>query len=306
MRMAPARRLNMLCAPGKGGGQMKVDLRGRSLPFCLIRRYFTDGVGHAAAELAFFLLFSVCPLLMVLNSLLGLAHIPEDALLSLTRLLPDDVRGIILSYLEYLGMTDSLRPLLLGAAMTLYFLSRVVRSMMYAMNRIYGHPNRRGAVRNVIVSILMTAGFLLLLAASLFLLVLGVELVALVERWFPMLADGLATVRMLCYPLALGLVLFVLLMIYWLLPPTRVRWRDVMPGAVFSLAGWMLLTRAFSYYVDHMARYSILYGSIGAIIVLMLWLYLTSTTLLMGAVLNDALADRKRDHPATREIHNIN
>ena len=53
-----------------------------------------------------------------------------------------------------------------------------------------------------------------------------------------------------------------------------------------------------------MARYSILYGSIGAIIVLMLWLYLTSTTLLMGAVLNDALADRKRDHPATREIHN--
>ena len=61
------------------------------VPFRLIERYFKDGVAHAAAELAFFLLFSLFPLLMVLNSLLGMANLPEVSVLEMTRFLPDDV-----------------------------------------------------------------------------------------------------------------------------------------------------------------------------------------------------------------------
>lgn len=280
---------------------MKAGLRSQALPLCLVRRYFADGVAHAAAELAFFLLFSMFPLLMVLNSLLAFAHIPEDAVLSVTQLLPDDVQEIIMGYLSYLGTTESLRPLLVGAVLTIYFLSRVVRSLMYTMSRVYGRKNHRGAVHNTLVSILMTAGFLLLLAASLFLIVIGVELIAIIEKWIPMVRRGFELIRLLGYPIAIGVIVFFLLMIYWLLPPARIRWRDALPGAVFSLAGWMILTRAFAYYVDNMGRYSILYGSIGALIVLMLWLYLTSTTLIMGAVLNDELADRRQSAPAARE-----
>lgn len=273
---------------------MRNELDGAPLAICLLRRYFLDGVGHAAAELAFFLLFSMSPLLMVLNSIIAFIHFPEDALLEATRFLPADVRSIILGYLDYLGATRDAGPLLVGSVLTLYFLSRVVRSLMYTMNRIYDCPNRYGAVRNVAVSIVMTAGFLLLLAASLFLVVAGLELAELLERWFPIIGRGVRLIRLLGYPAAVGLILLFLLLIYWLLPPVRVRWREALPGAAFSLAGWIVLTRAFAYYVDHMARYNLLYGSIGALIVLMLWLYLTSTTLIMGAVLNDALTRRRR------------
>ena len=92
------------------------------IPMRLVERYFKDGVAHAAAELAFFLLFSLFPLLMVLNSLLGLAHLSEVTILNATRFLPTDVQQILVNYMNFLGSNDSVRPLLLGSCLTLYFL----------------------------------------------------------------------------------------------------------------------------------------------------------------------------------------
>lgn len=265
----------------------------------MAERYFTDGVSHAAAELAFFLLFSLFPLLMVLNSLLGMANISDAALLEVTRFLPDDVQNVLLGYLAYLQERESAPPLLIGSIMTLYFLSRAVRSIIYSMSRVYC-SKRGGMLHNLFISLILTAGLLLLIGASTFSVVAGQWFVAMVERWFPTMVTQAELMHYLAYPIAVAIALIFLMLLYSLVPPVRVHWRNALPGACVSLIGWFFLTRCFAYYVDHMGRYSILYGSIGAIIVLMLWLYLTSTTLIMGGVLNQILLEhrtgQKREH----------
>ena len=73
------------------------------------------------------------------------------------------------------------------------------------------------------------------------------------------------------------------------MPNLRLTFRQVLPGALFSFGSWVLVSLVFSFYVDNIARYSLLYGSLGAIIVLMLWLYITCITLLLGPMLNHIL-----------------
>lgn len=90
-------------------------------------------------------------------------------------------------------------------------------------------------------------------------------------------------------PLAVSIIFLFVLLVNRLVPNVRLSFRQVLPGALLSLGSWVLISVAFSFYVDNVARYSLLYGSLGAIIVLMLWLYLTSITLLLGPVLNDIL-----------------
>ena len=119
---------------------------------------------------------------------------------------------------------------------------------------------------------------------SILLIVVGQRFLEIITRWFPMLEAGATRLHYLSYPVAIVIALGFLIVLYSLVPPVHIRWRDALPGAGVSLVGWVVLTRCFAYYVDNMGRYSILYGSIGAIIVLMLWLYLTSTTLILGGV----------------------
>ena len=154
-----------------------------------------------------FFAVSLFPLLMVLNSLLGLAHLSEVTILNATQFLPEDVQQILVNYMTFLGSNDSVRPLLLGSCLTLYFLSRAVRSIMYSMRRIYRCSTDHTMLHNLLVSLVLTGGLLLLLGASIFLIVVGQEFLQLVMRWFPMLYSGLILVRYLGYPAAICIAL---------------------------------------------------------------------------------------------------
>ena len=84
--------------------------------------------------------------------------------------------------------------------------------------------------------------------------------------------------------------IFVFLMLFnRVVPNLHLKFREVWPGALFSLLAWIFVSWAFSFYVDNLAQYSVLYGSLGTIIVLMLWLYIVSMILLMGPQLNHTL-----------------
>ena len=249
-----------------------------------------DGISRSAAELAFYLLFSLFPIIMVLNSLLALIRIPREDLLEVTAVLPEAVQEIILGYMDYLGASPAVQPLLFGSALTLYFLSRAVRSMMHTFGDIYGCRRKNQSIRRVLSSLLMTGFSLVMLASSLVLIVAGQKLFFLLGSWFPGIAEILPHLSRIGILIALGLLLIFLILCYRLLPGVPMRWRDALPGAVTSLACWFVLTRCFSYYVDNMANYSLLYGSIGAVIILMLWLNLTALTLILGAEFNYVLA----------------
>lgn len=97
-----------------------------------------------------------------------------------------------------------------------------------------------------------------------------------------------------------GIVFFPIAMMYGLAQESH-RMNRIWPGAVFSLVMWLVLSFLFSYYVENIARYSVIYGTLGAVIVLLLWLYLASVMLIMGAEFNSVLMVLRKQHTAEAE-----
>ena len=82
-------------------------------------------------------------------------------------------------------------------------------------------------------------------------------------------------------------------LVYWLVPNLKIHYKSVIPGALFATIGWILTSLGFSYYVGNYGNYSNTYGSIGAIIVLMMWLYFSAIILMLGGQLNAVMTERK-------------
>ena len=100
------------------------------------------------------------------------------------------------------------------------------------------------------------------------------------------------------FPAIIVVGYFALFFLYAMAQDHRPHWRDLWPGTLASLAGWVLLNWLYSFYVNHIAHYSALYGSIGTVIVLLVWLNLSATVLIMGAEMNGTLIGLRKDAAA--------
>ena len=255
----------------------------------MIYRYFSDGIPQAAAELSYFLLFSMFPLLMFVNSILAQLDITLEGITPVLEMLPKSLQRLITGYLAQLSGTPSFSPMLIGIGLTLYVLSRAVRSMMRTVNDIYHVEVTRGMVKDVLISLGITAGFLISVVCSFVLVVAGRTLLRLLPQAFPIPQAALDVTHDASFLVMIAFIFAFLMLFNRIVPNLHLKFREVWPGALFSLVAWILVSWAFSFYVDNMARYSVLYGSLGTIIVLMLWLYIVSMLLLMGPQLNHTL-----------------
>lgn len=255
----------------------------------MVYRYFADGIPQAAAELSYFLLFSMFPLLMFVNSILARLDISIEGITPVLEMLPRTLRQLITTYLNQLSGTPSFSPMLIGIGLTLYFLSRAVRSMMRTVNDIYHVEVSRGMVKDVLISLGITAGFLVSVVCSFVLVVAGRALIRLLPQIVPIPQAVLDATHDASFWVMIAFIFLFLMLFNCIVPNLHLKFREVWPGALFSLVAWILVSWVFSFYVDNMARYSVLYGSLAAIIVLMLWLYIVSIILLMGPQLNHTL-----------------
>lgn len=251
----------------------------------MVRRFFSDGVSQSSAELAYFLLFSFFPLLMFLNSVLARVNISAQSLETITQMLPQSLQAIIANYMVYINAMSSLSPMIIGIVLTMFFLSRAMRSLMRTVNRVYRVEQRIGATYRAMLSILFTAGFLLAVVVSFVLVVAGRTLLRLATTWLPIPASVMDFTGS-GYVIAIAFIFLFLMLFNRVVPNVRLRWGQILPGAIFSLVAWIGISFGFSFYVDNMANYSLLYGSIGAMMVLMLWLYLTAMVIILGTQLN--------------------
>ena len=255
----------------------------------MVYRYFSDGIPQAAAELSYFLLFSMFPLLMFVNSMLAQLDLSIEDAAPVLEMLPSSLQQLINGYLLQLSGMPSFSPMLIGIGLTLYFLSRAVRSMMRTVNDIFHVEVSRGMVREVLISLGITAGFLVSVVCSFVLVVAGRMLLRLLPRVLPVPQAALDLTRDAGFWVMIAFIFVFLMLFNRVVPNLHLKFREVWPGALFSLLAWIFVSWAFSFYVDNLAQYSVLYGSLGTIIVLMLWLYIVSMILLMGPQLNHTL-----------------
>ena len=264
-----------------------------------MRSYFVDSVPKASAELSYYLLFSIFPLLLVMSTLMSAMKISQVTILNILSLLPGDIQRVISPIItRYIG---SMSPFTFISRITvftilgIYFLSRTMSSLMHTVNRIYSIPNRRGGIGQLIFEVLTAAGLIFAIVFTFILWILGRSIRILVLKYLhislPEQLTGLwGWGRFL---IAIGLMLLFILFLCYLFPNCILKLKDALPGALFTLVAWIICTVIFSFYITNISQYDALYGSISAIMILMLWLYLTGIVLILGFELNLILMKRK-------------
>ena len=247
-------------------------------------------MGRHAAALAYYLLFTLFPVLIFISSLLGLLDLDVASISrALTGILPRDVVELLRMYLDYVSRTSSSSMLWFSLVFSIYFPMRAAKCLMDAVRRAYHLRSPSRPVAYVFRQLLFTVVLLVVIALTLALSVLGQKVLSFFADLLPVSLVLLTVWHYLRFFL-LALIMFATLgTLYALAQDRRQPVSTIVPGAVVSLAAWMTLSIGFSFYVENLSSYSVIYGTLGAVIVLMIWLYLTATILIMGAELNAAL-----------------
>ncbi|MDA8193660.1 MAG: YihY/virulence factor BrkB family protein [Thermaerobacter sp.] len=250
-----------------------------------------------AAALAYNFLLALFPLLLFLTALLGFLHLPSlPAAIRQTfgQVLPPVMVQLVLSALA--TAQDSRNPAILsvGAAGFVWGMSGAFRQLIDAMNHAYRFSKRtRAWWKTYALSLLLGLflGSLIVLAVAI--TTGGDQLI----RWVLTRGLGLPPVgwiaALLRWGILVTLILVMLAILYAFLPDRRQPLRWLSPGALVALALWVLVSWGFSFYTAHFHSYNRMYGSLGAVILLMLYLYFIGLSLLLGAEIN-AAADRVR------------
>lgn len=280
-------------------GQIKKRKGWQKVILLTIQGYFDNKVGRNAAAMTYYLLFAMFPFFIFVTSLLGLLHLPTLTLDGqITRFLPEDVVAFLNLAIEHITKSSNNALLTFGLVFSVWFPFRAVSNLMEAINDIYGEEKSGShSIRTAI----LTALTIVLIPAMLLLLLLGERVLGFVGEYIPISAEFITGwSRMRFVPMAAAL-LFMLSAVYFFSPSKIQKARYILPGAILSMGVWMLFSLIFSYYVDHMGRYSIIYGSIGVIIALLVWMDWSMIAMLMGAVFNVALKETY-DKPKEMEI----
>ena len=264
--------------------------------YLLIQRFLRHNVGMQGAALAFYLLFMIFPLLIFVSSLLGLLQLDVDAILAAVGdILPREVVSFIDVYLTYVGQNPSVRLLLFGLFFSLYFPMRATNALMRSVRIAYHLGPPRGALTQLIKTLLYTAVLIAAIALTLTLMTVGDRLLLYAVENFGLPRFWAALWARLRFPVAGAAGYFALFFLYALSQDGRQPWRNIWPGTITALVAWLALNWLYATYVENFAGYSLLYGSIGTAIALLIWLYMTAVTLIMGAEFNATLISLRKD-----------
>jgi membrane protein len=269
------------------------------------REYGDDEIGDRAASLSYYFLFSLFPTLLFLTALLGMLPIPGlmDRLMDyVDQALPVDAASVIRKTLAEIlrGSRGSL--LSLGVLVALWSGSNGMGSVIVALNVAYDVDDPRPWWKQRLVAIALTVGFSLFILGALVLMIFGPRLGGAAANVLGLGALFTAVWNLAHVPLAMSFALVGIALVYYLAPATEQQWRWVTPGSAVALVLWLSMSYGLRVYVSHFANYNATYGSIGGVILLMLWLYLTGVALLLGAEVNAEIeqAAARRGEPTAK------
>lgn len=270
-------------------------------PFAgFVRNCIEDKIGRSSAALAYYFLFSFFPLILFVGLLLsGLSENADVTQLLSNRMIPTEVIDTIISLLDYSSELGRNTLMFAGVVMSLYGGSRAVACLSESINRSYNLTETRHPVIQFLINLAFSALFLVALSVTLVVVVSTPDFLGALERIFGIGGWFVDVWGYLRFILILVIFLVLLVILYSVVPNRRIKFRQALPGAAAASLGWVAVSAAFSLYVSNMARYSLLYGSIGAVVVLMLWLYFTGVVLIAGAEFNHTImqlhARRKKE-----------
>nr|WP_192599607.1 YihY/virulence factor BrkB family protein [Sporosarcina limicola] len=255
-----------------------------------IKKVDVTGLG---SQLAFFFLLSLFPLLIFIMTLLPFLNLDHAELFLFIRgYAPESVALLIEDTLREVLNNRNGGLLSIGILATVWSASKGMNVLTKALNRSYFTEETRSFIVARGMSVVFTVMLIAVLIIALVLPVFGHQIGSIAFSAFGLEDNFLKLWGKLRWIIPPVLIFIVFSAIYWIVPNLKLKLKSVFPGALFATIGWILTSLAFSFYVGSYGNYSNTYGSIGTIIVLMMWLYFSAIILMLGGQLNAVMTER--------------
>jgi membrane protein len=273
------------------------------------RETIKDNVFDKAAELAFYFLLSLFPLIIFVISILGLvtssSGLESQLIHWLTQAMPSSASGLVRNIVQQTAHRSGSGKLSFGILFALWTASSGMVAVINGLNVAFQIKEARSWIRQHLVALWLTAaiGFFMLIAVSIILF--GSQLVEWLGGHTGLSNLAAACWRVVQWPVAVFLVMLAFAIVYRYAPnKPKQRWRWVTPGAVLGVLLWLAASFGFRLYLVYFDTYSATYGSLGALIVLIMWFYVTGIAILVGGEVDSEieLAARSRGEQISSEV----
>jgi membrane protein len=261
-----------------------------------------DNVFGRAAELAYYFLLALFPMLIFLTSLVGfLPGLREAIMDSLAMIVPADAMKLVRDTLADVTANRSGGLLSFGILATIWAASNGVTALMGTLNVAYGVKETRSFIKTQFTALGLTVALAVLIVGGTALIMFGDTLVDWVSASLGLGATLTVVWHIVDYALGLALLFIGIGLIYYIGPNVKQKWRWITPGSVSAVAATIASSMLFSLYLRYAPKYSATYGSLGAVIILMLWLYLVGLVLLIGGEINSEIEIARGVIPAEKK-----
>ena len=280
------------------GGKIKKLLgKGIFFLYILIKKMDDDELIALSAQLSYSFVLAFFPFFIFLMTIIGYLRLDrQQVLIFLETLLPTEVYFLIQNIVKFVIDTREGSLLSLSLFLSIWSSSAGFRGVMRGLNKAYDVVDTRNYIVKIILSIVYTIGLVFLIILMLILVVFGGVIGDFFVRFFVDYVDVnivLNSWYIIRYTFIITLMVTVFAIIYYYVPVVKnKKLSKVLPGAIFTTIGWISISIGFTYYVNNLSNYSALYGSIGAVIVLMIWLFLTAMIILLGGEINAILSTK--------------
>ncbi|MFR7348778.1 YihY/virulence factor BrkB family protein [Peptoniphilus sp.] len=274
----------------------------------LLYRLKENDITSYGAGLAFFLILSIFPFLIALINIVNFLDIINvDNILNLMQYFPNSVKEIVKNFFIELNITSSTELLSISVLAGLFSASSAINKLIKFINNSYGFEDNRNFFLNRVLAIIFTLLFifmiLLLIVSQVFGKIIFYKFISIFQidskiiYFLWIIANSLI-------PLIYLFLTFSAVYRFAPCPPKndKIKYKTVIPGSLFSTFAVIIATVIFAFYVNNFGKYSITYGSLGGIIVFLIWLFLLSTLILIGAEINIVLYSiKKGNHEENRK-----
>ncbi|MGI8641985.1 MAG: YihY/virulence factor BrkB family protein [Pyrinomonadaceae bacterium] len=250
-----------------------------------------------AAQVAFYLLLALFPLLLLLVSIFGLVLVSAGDLRSelffyLQQAMPGSAYELVQKTIEEVTENSSGGKLTFGILATLWAASAGIDSIRVALNGVYNLTETRAWWKTKLISLLMTLGLGILVTLALGVVFYGSKFTTLILNSVNLPIQSPVILGILQFTTAAVVIISIFAVLYNFLPNHKKNnWVWITPGAIVGIILWLGLSYAFKFYLSYFNTYDKTYGSLGAVIILMLWLYLTALVILIGGSMNAVLQE---------------
>jgi membrane protein len=256
----------------------------------LYREYEDDSVADSAAALSYYFVFALFPFLFFLATLT--AYLPgvqgsvHTMLNRLRALMPAQAMGIIDGHVRALFARPRPKLLTVGLVVALYSAARGVDAIRKSLNLAYDVKESRAFWRTELMALGVTLGGAVLLLVGVAALIAGGDMGLWVARHLGIADEYIFAWRWLRWPITAAVVMLAAALAYYFLPDVEQEFKFITPGSVFGTLIWLAATWGFDQYVTNFGSYNVTYGSIGGVVVLFTWFYITGFVFLMGGEAN--------------------